>query len=383
MKKVLFVVDEFFPISSAPGLRINSFIKYLAKLVNVEIICGAESSPSKKIKDVKYITLHRPNENKFFRFVFFLISLNLKTIAYCIRHRPDIVVISIPKQELTYCIPFLRMIRQKYVLDIRDVLSVENYTQYLNKFLGRFIGGFLSRIAVRLNDILFSFSIKNACYVTVPWDEFHQKMIRTYPRFKHKIIKISNGVDMESFPKTKPNRKKGLTVAYMGNFTEKDFLLPIFKAISKVKDVNLLLIGKGRDYMKYKEMAKELGISKRCEFVGKVDHKDVINQLSRADLGILFRKPNIPTLMAVSILEYMIADLPVIVNDHDEIGRFVKKSNAGMVIKPNELEHLLDKLSKDKNTLKKYKNNRKLIVNSFDRDIIAKDFHKKIIKRCV
>ena len=77
--KVLFVIDEFFPISSAPSVRINSFIKAVAHNFNVEVLCGSETrnlmEEKPKHQNVNYHILRRPPEKRIIGFSLFLCNL--------------------------------------------------------------------------------------------------------------------------------------------------------------------------------------------------------------------------------------------------------------------------------------------------------------------
>ena len=126
-------------------------------------------------------------------------------------------------------------------------------------------------------------------------------------------------------------------------------------------------------------------MGKITQFRGKIAHKEVHKLSSQADIGIIMRDPRIPTLLSVSCVEYMAMEMPVIVNDYSELGKFVKETKAGYIVDtPNDLLALLPKLIKNKKELVKIgQKNRLWIEKNNDKKIIAKELNKKIVSRII
>ena len=81
MKKILLVVDEFLPISTAGAIRLNSFVKELRKKYEVNVLGGDErylyNNGYDFFDDVEYYTIKRPDDKKVlapFKFLSYFIA---------------------------------------------------------------------------------------------------------------------------------------------------------------------------------------------------------------------------------------------------------------------------------------------------------------------
>ena len=70
-KKILFIVDEGYPIESAPAVRIDSFLKEVRDQ-EILLLEGAREQRKEKNR----CGLKRPSEKKIISFAYFLLKLN-------------------------------------------------------------------------------------------------------------------------------------------------------------------------------------------------------------------------------------------------------------------------------------------------------------------
>src|SRR3989338_6674928 len=135
MKRILLVVDEFLPLSSAQAMRIHSFAKELKKDYEVEILCGEqEPSEKDKIQGIKYKTIQRPTEKEPIKFLAYFLKFNQKILSMTQKRKYDLVIITIPRYEFLYAI---NRLKTPYILDIRDLLVTKNYEVILQRFMSR------------------------------------------------------------------------------------------------------------------------------------------------------------------------------------------------------------------------------------------------------
>src|SRR3989338_1266386 len=120
-------------------------------------------------------------------------------------------------------------------------------------------------------------------------------------------------------------------------------------------------------------------------FKGRIHHSKVHLVSDDVDLGIILRDKKMPTLLPVSVIEYMAMGLPVIVNDYSELGDFVRENKSGYIITDvKELPELLKRLiGKNKEFQKLGNNNRSYIERNLDRAKIAKDLMNKVVDKCI
>jgi len=155
-----------------------------------------------------------------------------------------------------------------------------------------------------------------------------------------------------------------------------DFTL-IFKVISILKNkypsIKLKIIG-GDDWKtKYLNLIEKLDISRNVKFIGKLNHIDFLNELSKSSIGIAFYPNEIPWNYycdSMKIRDYLSCGLPVITNNTHSIADDIKINNAGLVIELGEkqLKNALDIIFSDENLYQKMRNNAIDIAKIYDND---------------
>jgi glycosyltransferase involved in cell wall biosynthesis len=116
-----------------------------------------------------------------------------------------------------------------------------------------------------------------------------------------RILYLSNGVDVQRYPTPNPDEINKLrselglgnkqTVLYLGSLSlpshPVDLLLEAFVFVfQKFSNTALLLVGGGEDYLKLKDMAKELGIDQATIFTGRIQPQKVPLYYALADVSV-------------------------------------------------------------------------------------------------
>ncbi|MEO9571683.1 MAG: glycosyltransferase [Polaribacter sp.] len=147
---------------------------------------------------------------------------------------------------------------------------------------------------------------------------------------------------------------------------------------SKKKDWTLHLIGsilndnyssKILDLIESKDLKKHIFV-----YGSKLDIYHILNQSS---IGVLSSKSEG---LPIALLEYGLANLPVIVTDVGECGKVVKQNESGIVVAPSNFEALFEamlKISNSKELAEKYKKKHHLnVLKKYSK----KQFVKKVVK---
>ncbi len=385
-KRILLIVDEFFPIASAQAIRIHSFLKELKKDYEVEVLCGEEKrNDEDRLPEVKYFTIARPQEKEPVKFLKYFINFNKRILSITKKRKYDLIIITIPRYEFLYSI---NRLKTPYVLDIRDLLTTKNYELIIQRFLPKVFAKIIAKEFEEIKKKSIKKAIKKSKVTTVAYPGLYEYYTKSLPKEKEKIVFIPNGVDLEFFPKEKKdNQGEKLRILYIGNFHEKDLLKEIIQELShfKHKDkIELILVGTGREKEELEKLIKEKDLEKITSFHGKVHHTEISKIGKNADIGIILRDTSLPTLLPVSLVEYMAMSIPVIVNDYSELGDFVKQTNAGFIINnTSELNQLLERILDKKGLSTIGKRNRKWIETYGNRNKIAKEFKEKIISKYI
>ena len=368
MKKVLFILEDFYPVKGAPAVRINSFVKEF-KDCKVEILGGS----SEKIHRRGWHLIHRPSERNLFAFIWFLIKMNIKSVSLTLFKRYDLVVVSIPKYETLLSFPLVKLLSKKVVLDIRDSFEFLRYDSYFKHFFPRLVaeglGAFVKNYFVRG---FLNVSFKLADLITVA-----NKGIKNSISELDNVHVVSNGVDVKMFSPKGKKKKSSLQLVYLGNYSEKDRFHWILNVVPRF-NVTLNLIGDGRCKKKILKKLKERNVN----FVdhGFVKHENLPRILSSMDLGFIFRDAEINESIPVSVYEFCSMNVPTLVNDVGIMSKFVKNNKLGYVLKSQEdFQVLMKRLVNDGSELKKFSNLHSLAVDNFSRKKEAEKFKSLVL----
>lgn len=140
----------------------------------------------------------------------------------------------------------------------------------------------------------------------------------------------------------------------------------IFKAVKnlsqKYQDLRLLIIGGGPDEEELKNMVRELGLSEKIIFLGRMSHEKVLDVLSRSAVGLAPYTEAQPWTRfgdSMKVREYLACGLPTIMTAVPSTADDVEKNNAGLVIdlKQEALEEAVDFLFSHPNDYLKMREN--------------------------
>ncbi len=157
------------------------------------------------------------------------------------------------------------------------------------------------------------------------------------------LILIHNGIENDqSFAPVKSDTiKKGCSIISVARFeTQKDHRTLLF-ALQQIKHIpwQLRLIGSGPLLAEIKQLAGQLGMSEKVEFLG--ERSDVAELLTQADLFVLLSHwESLP----ISIIEAMRAGLPVIASNVGGITELVDDGVSGLVVSAGNIPEASDAL---------------------------------------
>jgi len=155
------------------------------------------------------------------------------------------------------------------------------------------------------------------------------------------------------------------------------------------KNVKFIILGDGPDRQKLRDIAKKEGIKERVQFIGLVNHKDIPKYLKISDV---FVRPSLSEGLGNSFLEAMAAEIPVIATQEGGIADFLfdakrnpNKKTTGWAVdvrSPEQIaravKEILDKPEKTSEVVAIAK---KMVVEKYDWNIIAKDMKTKVFDK--
>ena len=344
MSRILFVLDELFPVRGAPQVRIKNLMAALPDWTVRGV--GGQHAPGDAPSE--FYLLDRPAERRPLAFVLFLRRLGAAAVRVARQERPDVIVVSVPKYEMLAIAPRLKKNTGRLILDFRDSLAFLDYGAYLAHFLPTFVAHPVGRIFSRLNRLLQRRAIAAADVVTVANEGI--KATVDHPQ----VVVVPNGVDTESF---RPEGKRWfdgtrpLRLVYLGNFAEKD-RFEWLEAFEGRTDVELHLIGDGRN--RERVVANLGGLNVVVH--GVVPHEKLPALLAQMDLGFIFRDKGVDQSIPVCLFEFTAMNIPSICNDTGLMAHFVRERDIGFVVEGiDELKGLINRIVRDPRDFGRYR----------------------------
>lgn len=191
---------------------------------------------------------------------------------------------------------------------------------------------------------------------------------------KGKIVVISNGIDTNKF-KYKLHSKplfKMLYVGRLGHEKKVDIVIDAFNIIQKkYPKVVLTIVGDGPVSKELKLLVKNLKLTKKVKFTGRLDRNKIIKHYQNADIFITASEMEVQPL---TILEAMSCGLPIVGVNKAGVGGIIQNNINGYLTKSASAKEISEKVNDilNNNTLriKMSKNSRKIAQeNSLDESI--------------
>jgi len=227
-----------------------------------------------------------------------------------------------------------------------------------------------------------TFSINNSDVVTSVSQSLKEDTLRLFDIKKH-IDVVPNFIDT-----SKENEftdcQRGLMaedderiVTHISNFRKVkriDDVVKIFFNIQKEVKSKLIMVGEGPEVSMAKELANELGISKKVMFLGESNEINKI--LCFSDLFLL---PSKSESFGLAALEAMVNGVPVISSNTGGLPEVNKQGFSGYLSDVGNVEEMAKNgisILKDGETLNKFKKNAKEMAQNFDIHAIVPMYEK-------
>ncbi|MEF8801946.1 glycosyltransferase family 4 protein [Natronomonas sp.] len=175
------------------------------------------------------------------------------------------------------------------------------------------------------------------------------------------------------------------TIVYTGNLGTAQDLEACIRSLTHLEhqDAVLRLVGGGDMESELRELARELGVAERVDFVGTVPRTDVPTYLHEATVGVAPLKDGeaLAYAMPTKVYEYLACGLPTVVTGNGEIERFIDESGAGLhaANDPKSVAERLDRLLADEGLRDRMgRQGRDHVVTHYDRRAIADELSEKL-----
>ncbi|WP_017598636.1 glycosyltransferase [Nocardiopsis lucentensis] len=167
--------------------------------------------------------------------------------------------------------------------------------------------------------------------------------------FTRTVEPVSCGIDLVRFSPSRagaPERRRlrarlGLpdrrTMLFVGRLDEEKRVEELIRAVARIPDLQLALVGKGGGRRRLEAVAAAEGVADRVVFLGFVSHADLPDVYRCADV---FTIASIAELQSIATLEAMASGLPVVAADAMALPHLVEVGRNGYLFPPGDHEAL-------------------------------------------
>ena len=162
---------------------------------------------------------------------------------------------------------------------------------------------------------------------------------RGYPSAK--ISVISNGVDLDQYPRTRQPENQIFTILYTGALSFDKALLPALEAakiLEQSADIKFKLIffGSGVDQPRLEQETRNRQLT-NVEFRPPVSKKEIPRELQSADALLLMQDKILHDGSSNKFMDYLAASRPIIFVTHAETNiKIIQQTNCGLAIPPRD-----------------------------------------------
>jgi glycosyltransferase involved in cell wall biosynthesis len=204
----------------------------------------------------------------------------------------------------------------------------------------------------------------------------HSGLATYYEKNKNKFWEVPFGVGVEKFRQRTPVHGRQIerkNILFVGGLDRAHYFKGVdvlLKAIRKLEIGNwkLEIVGDGDLRPEYEKLARELGISDKVEFAGRVEDDKLPSYYQNSDVFVL-PSVNQGEAFGLVLLEAMACGVPVIASDLPGVRRVFKDGKQGLLAKPGDIDDLAEKIKiilGDENLAKKMgKEGRKLVEEKY------------------
>lgn len=238
--------------------------------------------------------------------------------------------------------------------------------------------------AFRISARLEAFCYRHAWLITGQSKTIVADIAQRYPQLR--TFHLSNGVDSERFGPNKFNSGARAELSNNGEFVAvyaglhglAQGLDQVLEVARKVKTgFRFVFVGDGPQKRMLQERAKDQGLG-NVRFFDPRPASEIPALMAAADAILVTLKGQIPGAVPSKLYEAMASGCPVVLAAEGEAAEIVNRYEAGIVVKPGDINALADalhRLRSDRDLcLQMGMNGREAVRRNFDRSLIAANF---------
>lgn len=233
----------------------------------------------------------------------------------------------------------------RFTLDLHENWpALLNISTHTNTFLGKILSS--GKQWARYE----KWSVTHADDVIVVVDEAKARIAELGANPEH-IHVVSNTLNPEHFNFPKPERDGSyLTLVYGGGVNYHRGIQTVIEAMplvaEKIPNIRVWIIGPGSYLENLKRLARELNVEKYVEFFGWMPLKDLLINVSKADIALIphIKSPHTDSTIPHKLFQYMYAGIPILTSNCAPLERIVNETKTGISFKNQDAESFAEKL---------------------------------------
>ena len=201
---------------------------------------------------------------------------------------------------------------------------------------------YIEKIFITKVDLVLTTGWMDSSYLEKSFRINNTLVIRNIPTYQ-----IPKGII--DFRKLYGLDKNVIVLLYQGVLLEGRGVPNILRAMIKMPDTVLIIVGDGEQKSNFIKLAGSLGIKDRVIFTGMISQKELINYTAGADIGLaLIENISISYYYALpnKLFEYIMAGLPLLSSDLPQMKEIIEKYNVGESISIENDENIINAIRK-------------------------------------
>lgn len=327
-----------------------------------------ENFTTVKGKKTVYKLSKKPIPLFFYLKFYFLLKLKI------FRSKFDIIF-----AEDLYCLPVCVILGKikgaKVIYDCRELFGF--LAGLKDKKLVQKFWSFVERLFITKADLVLTTGEMDSEFIRNQYKIKNDLVIRNLPLYK----KSDSPVDYYSLLNLNSSKK---VLLYQGVVLHGRGLKMVFEFLKTTDEFVLVVIGGGEMLDYYKSLAKQMSLSEKVYFIGKMPQEKLIDYTAGAFVGLsLIENVSLSYYYALpnKLFEYIMAEIPVIVTDLPQMKKIINEYKVGFVIRENdtaELGNILNKLKDDSEFYRQLKSNCKLTSETLNWEVEIKQLLLKL-----
>jgi glycosyltransferase involved in cell wall biosynthesis len=179
----------------------------------------------------------------------------------------------------------------------------------------------------------------------------HSQISAVFQKYPEKFREIPFWVDSDKFRPVEDIQTEGVMALFVGGLDQAHYfkgvaiLLRAMKTVimKSSRPIRLRLVGSGELLGYYRQLASELGIADRVEFLGKVNDEALIRAYQEASFLVL-PSVNQGEAFGLVLLEAMSSGKPVIASNLPGVRSVYVDGESGLVVRVGDVDDLAEKI---------------------------------------